>query len=211
VKSDFRLIAATNRDLDHMVQEGLFRKDLLFRIRGIVIDLPPLRERMEDMNELVISCLNKFCMNHGMDRKGYSPDFLDALTSYNWPGNVRELLHTLESALTVARDEPILFPKHLPIQVRVQMVKSQIESNQAESAPEYPNSPRDSEGRFLSYREFRESTLLEPERKYLLALLAFAKGSIKEACRLSGLSRTQLYNLLKRHQISRSELPSTLL
>jgi len=204
IRSDFRLIAATNRNLDQMVDEGLFRKDLLFRIRSISIELPPLRNRPEDIRELAFHYLSKLCKNYNIDGKGFSPDFLEAITQYHWPGNVRELINALESAISAARYEPILFLKHLPTQIRVQVMRSAMAKGEASGGRESRESgihPKD----FPSYRDLRTSVLEEAEKKYFEDLLEYAHGNLKEACRVSRLGRTQLYMLLKKHGLSRSD------
>ena len=99
VESDFRLVAATNRDLDLMVKQGKFRDDLLFRIRSFIIELPPLRERPEDVKELVRFFLDRLCERYGIAAKGVSPEFLKTMVAYPWPGNVRELANALESTV----------------------------------------------------------------------------------------------------------------
>ncbi|MDY6973637.1 MAG: sigma-54 dependent transcriptional regulator, partial [Thermodesulfobacteriota bacterium] len=110
INSDFRIIAATNQDLNEMVRRGRFRKDLLFRLLSLTIDLPPLRERPEDIKELAVYHLARLSDRYGTARKGFSPEFFETLTLYDWPGNVRELFNSLEKALVSSHDEPILFP-----------------------------------------------------------------------------------------------------
>jgi two-component system NtrC family response regulator len=132
VESDFRLIAATNRDLDRMVNEGHFRKDLFFRLRSLAIELPPLRERLEDIKELAIYHMVRLCEQYGTSTKGLSPEFINALMKYDWPGNVRELVHTMESSLVTAGSEPILFPDHLPVHIRIHLARKSV----AESTPD---------------------------------------------------------------------------
>ena len=114
IASDFRLIAASNRDLEDMVRKGQFREDLLFRLRAFTIEIPPLRKRSQDIRELALYYMSKLCKQYGMAKKIFDPGFLNVLDAYSWPGNVRELIHALESALVVAQNEPDLFPKHLP-------------------------------------------------------------------------------------------------
>lgn len=97
--SNFRLVAATNRDLDKMVAEGRFRKDLLYRIRTINITLPSLKDRLDDIKPLTLYHLSKLCERYGIENKSVSPDFIDALGHYEWPGNVRELINALETAI----------------------------------------------------------------------------------------------------------------
>lgn len=197
VKSNFRLIAATNRDLDQMVRERRFRKDLLFRLRSGVIDLPPLRKRSKDIRDLAFYYITNFCDRYGIGTKGFSPEFLEALTTYSWPGNVRELINAIDRALSIARDEHTLFPIHLPTHIRTQLARASV-------ASKYPNksySEKDSEisAPHPNFREFIETT----GRKYIEDLLSFTEGDIKEVCRISGLSRGHLYRLLKKHDITR--------
>ena len=126
-RRDFRLISATNRDISQMAQTGTFRNDLLFRLRAIVIDLPPLRDRTEDIKDLAFHYMAKFCDRFGIGTKGFSPEFLEALMNYSWPGNVRELITAIERVLTIARDEHTLFPIHLPTHIRSQLARASVE------------------------------------------------------------------------------------
>jgi two-component system NtrC family response regulator len=112
--SDFRLMAATNQDLSRMVSKGLFREDLYFRLNAFQVKLPPLRERKEDICDIISHHLKKRCHRYRIPTKGISQDFFRVLEAYDWPGNVRELLNVLETALAQAAAEPNLFSKHLP-------------------------------------------------------------------------------------------------
>jgi two-component system, NtrC family, response regulator len=209
VKSDFRLVAATNRDLGRMVEEGLFRADLLFRIHSISIELPPLRTRPEDIKELVFYYMNRLCENYEIETKGFSPDFMDALMSYEWPGNVRELMNTLDRTLSLARHEPILFAKHLPVNIRARAIRSSVSSvkNQPQSGiVGHQDMTKQEDGRpegLPAFRDLRKAVLEKAEREYLQDLVALTRGNLKEAGRISGLGRTQLFMLLKKHGISR--------
>jgi DNA-binding NtrC family response regulator len=109
---DARVIAATNRDLSAMVKEGGFREDVYYRISVIPIELPPLRERREDISELAEHFINKFCSESGRT-VGISDKALSLLEAYRWPGNVRELEHTIERAIALERTEAIQ-PDRLP-------------------------------------------------------------------------------------------------
>lgn len=195
VYSDFRLVAATNRDLARMVKEGQFRQDLLFRLRALTIELPPLRERPEDIKLLVVHYLEKLCSRYRLGLKGFTPEFLDCLQTYDWPGNVRELINTLERALAAAQDEPTLFPQHLPLNLRLKLVERKIlkKSKSPDPLLEYPD-PMEP---FPELKVFREAMDLE----YLRALLFRTGGNISQACRISGLSRSSLYELLKKHRL----------
>jgi two-component system NtrC family response regulator len=190
VESDFRLVAATNQNLDKMVEAGRFRTDLLFRIRTFTIQLRPLRTRRKDIKELAIHFMTKFGDRYKTGTKGFSPEFFDALIAYDWPGNVRELLSAMEWAITVARQEPTLFPKHLPTEIRVKIARSSVK------APAHAGG----EDLALTLRPI-ESHRHQMESQYLHELVVATKGDIQAACRISGLSRSRLYALLKKHRI----------
>src|SRR5919206_3408942 len=112
VAIDTRVIAATNRDLAQMVKQGSFREDLFYRVSVIPIELPPLRERREDIPDLVEHFVQKFCQLTGR-RLGISERATEALERYSWPGNVRELEHTIERAVALERADSIQ-PESLP-------------------------------------------------------------------------------------------------
>jgi two-component system NtrC family response regulator len=203
IQSDFRLIAASNRDLDQMVGQNRFREDLLFRLRAFMIEIPPLRERKEDIRDLLSHYMVELCDRYRIEGKDLSPELMDLLLSYPWPGNVRELIHALERTLISARYERVLFPKHLPTHIRVQAARSSVGEKEPESSPLAP-SPR----AFPTIQEMRDRVVDEAERKYLHDLLSFTQGNIQEACRISGLSRSRFYLLLKKYRISKSFSPA---
>jgi two-component system NtrC family response regulator len=200
VESDFRLVAATNRDLDEMVTEGKFRSDLLFRLRSFIIELPPLRERREDIKELTRFHIDRFCERYGLPSKGFSPEFVETLTSYTWPGNVREFVNTIDRTLAAARFEQTLFAKHLPSHIRVQVTKSSLESNVEHTAQ--PTSKQNGQS-LPKLQDFRDSIYAQAEQQYLQDLMEVSTSNIAEACRISGLSQSRLYALLKKYRISR--------
>jgi two-component system NtrC family response regulator len=199
LESDFRLVAATNRNLDEMVQLRHFRRDLLFRLQTFVIDLPPLRERKEDIRELVMYHMAKLSERYGIGTKGFAPEFLDSLVAYEWPGNVRELVNAVERALTMARHEPTLFAKHLPTHIRISLARAAVTKENTTVPKETPVSANP----LPTLKTFRDSALQESERQYLEDLMSIAGSNIKEACRISGLSRPRLYALMKKYRISR--------
>ncbi|MGA2936510.1 MAG: sigma-54 dependent transcriptional regulator [Syntrophobacteraceae bacterium] len=203
ISSDFRLIAATNRDLQKLVHEGIFRDDFLFRLRSFIIELPPLREREEDIADITKYYIAKLCERHGIGLKGFPPDFMEALSAYEWPGNVRELLHALERALAAAFHEPTLFPQHLPEHIRIDLARHSIKS----AVPPRTKADGDliSRGAMPSFRNYRENM----DRMYLMELTALAGGNIREARRISGLSRSRLYDLLKYHNLTNSTLTNS--
>lgn len=197
--SNFRLIAATHRNLDRMVQDGQFRLDLLYRIRSITIALPPLRKRTADILETAMYYMARYCDIYGAGTKGFSPEFIEALMSYNWPGNVRELINCIESALSEVGKEPVLIPRHLPIQVRVNLARKSV-SNQAISGAE--KNVANPDPVLDRFKDFKNSIVMKAEKQYLQKLMKLTRHNIKEACRISDLSRARLYALLKKHSLS---------
>lgn len=180
-----------------MVREGHFRKDLLYRLCTLVIQIPPLRERSDDIKELVQHYANQLCERYGIASKGFSPDFFDILAAYDWPGNVRELVNIVETVLTVARHEPTIFPKHLPTDIRIKLARASVEapatahSSSITGASVYESFPN------------LEQLLERTERQYLMDLVSLTEGNVPELCRISGLSRTRLYDRLKKYNIVR--------
>lgn len=200
IESDFRLISATNKNLEQMVEEGKFRGDLLYRLRSMTINLDPLRGHREDIADLTGFYVDKVCDRFGVRQKKVSEEFLKYLTKYDWPGNVRELFHVIEHACAAGLHEETLFPVHLPQEFRIQITKSLF--SQDHPAAQKGNNLHNHErrGQFLSLKSFRQSAYADLEEMYLRNLLS-SSGDIKEACTLSQLSRTRLYGLLKKHKI----------
>ncbi|MGE4290704.1 MAG: sigma-54-dependent transcriptional regulator [Desulfovibrio sp.] len=197
--SDFRLVAATNRDLARMALEEAFRSDLHFRLQGIGIELPPLRKISEDINQLACFQIHRVCKRCSLPRKGFSPDFLDTLTKYQWPGNIRELFHALERAVSMAGSEPLLYPRHLPMHIRVQMAGADMGGVPTKTVPK-AEAPQE---RLPPLRDARSKVLDDFERGYLRTLLLQTGGDIRSACAVSGLSRARLYALMKERGINR--------
>lgn len=200
---DFRLIAATNRNLDEMVKDGRFREDLLFRISAIEIKLPPLKDRDKDIQEIAINKILELGRRHNLGIKGVSPEFLEALTAQEWSGNVRELINVLEFSLASAGRDPTLFPKHLPPKYRTSQLEFDSTVESIENGESYSFDNTDStnsvETPFPTWPEFRNQS----EKNYLKSLLNRSKGSRQEACRLSGISQSRLYGLLQKHNLSK--------
>jgi two-component system NtrC family response regulator len=197
LESDFRLVVATNRNLDEMVKNERFRSDLLFRISTFVIELPSIRKRPEDIRELARYHTDRICDHYDNPKKEFSPDFLNMLAAYSWPGNVRELVNTLERTIASARYESILFPKHLPINLRIEVTKTsmkrEVHSQQDFEQCSSMNLPQ--------LHEYRETVYSNAEKKYLQDLISVTDNNIAEACRMSGLSPSRLYALLKKQGI----------
>jgi len=197
VNSDFRLIAATNRDLSRRVSHGLFRQDLYYRLKSYMIELPPLRERSDDISLLAHFHLRDLCQKHDLPLKQMDSEFLQVLTKYQWPGNIRELVNTLEQSLFIAQQEPILFTKHLPQHIRIQVAKSALRDRALEEHTEAFNA-----NNIPHLTDFRCDIFFRAEKEYLSRLVRQTGQNISAACSLSGLSRSRLYTLLKKHQLT---------
>ena len=201
-KSDFRLIAATNKDLQAMSEEGTFREDLLFRLRTFQLDLPPLRTRRRDITELAYYFRDTFCKKSKIKRKMFSPDYLMTLNQYDWPGNVRELFQAVERSITIAHNSTILYPKHLSASIRITVTRKKLQhrqdgDEQLESNPfiiDLDDMP--------ALKEARHRAIEAQEIRYLETLLTATDGNIKKCCEISGLSRSRLYDLLKKYRLS---------
>jgi two-component system, NtrC family, response regulator len=200
IESDFRLLSAANKNLDLLVQEGKFREDLLFRLRSFMIELPSLRERKEDIKNIIHFHLPRLCNRIGRDIKEISDEYYSALLIYPWPGNVRELVNSLDRSIVAARNESMLFPQHLPTYIRVYLAREKATEQNSNNK----NKRSETTGSLPSLQEMRNSVLAQAETEYLRSLMNTIQGDIAEACRLSGLSRSRLYSLLKKYNISSS-------
>ncbi|MCK5100128.1 MAG: sigma-54-dependent Fis family transcriptional regulator [Desulfobacteraceae bacterium] len=192
---DFRLVAATNLDLDQMVEEKLFRADLLYRIRAIGIKLPPLREREHDIEDITIKKIYALAQRYGIETKAISQELFQALAAHNWPGNVRELINVLEYVLAAAGQDPTLFPKHLPPEYRTAQLEFSPVSGMKTTLTVEAISVQDELPTLNDYRT-------RIEKDYLKMLLNKVKGDREEASLISGISQSRLYGLLKKHNLS---------
>ncbi len=186
---DFRLIAATNRNLDEMVEKQLFRRDLMYRLRAIDVKVPPLRERGHDIEKIAVAKVNQLTRQYKLNPKVLSPEFLSIFNKYSWPGNVRELINVLKHAVAVSGTDTILHPIHLPAGFRAGFLNMKNKSAIGKEA-----------GKILPWKEFRCKT----EKEYLTQLLTSVGGNRKSAGKVSGISQSRLFELLKKHNFSRS-------
>lgn len=208
VESDFRLVAATNRDLDDMVGMDLYRSDLRFRLRGMTIHVPPLRRRAEDIPLLAEHFTARYCQRHELPNKELTPDCYAMLADYSWPGNVRELRHTIERACAAAGDGTQLFTRHLPTEIRIELARKRLVhlSEPEESAPAAPlpeqepsTQPRKPET-FPTLRDMKAKA----ERDYIAGLFAACQGDVRRAAGIAGVSRGHFYELLKKYGLDRT-------
>jgi two-component system, NtrC family, response regulator AtoC len=169
---NLRLIAATNRDLRKRVEDGAFREDLYYRLNGVAIMVPPLRERGTDIPLLAHDFMQRYAAAAGKPLEGFAPEALALLSGHRWPGNVRELEHAIERAVALARSAMIL-PEDLPPEIRAETAR----------APELPG-PR--------------MTLDEVKRWYVGTVLEETGGNKVRAADLLGIDRRTLYRILER-------------
>lgn len=182
VPVDARVIAATNRDLKQMSVEGTFREDLFYRISVIPIHLPPLRERSEDIPDLVYHFVGKFCGHTGRNM-GVSPKAMDLLESYMWGGNVRELEHTIERAVALERTDEIQ-PERLPEHI------TNYNPDRIKAEFELP-----ADGLNLS------AHLENLEKTYVIEALKMTAGNQTKAADLLQMQVRSLRHLLDKHSI----------
>ena len=188
--SDFRVVAATNRDLKECVEKGTFRNDLLFRLQAFTIELPALQDRLEDIRELVLAFIVKLCLRYGLEIKGVTADFTEALQAYDWPGNVRELYQTMEQVISDPFLGPTCFAVHLPDSFRVQQARAGVKSNKSLPQKEMTKA-------LPAWSAYKNKC----EQDYLGQLKQIAGGNVTKAARISEISRTRLYQLFEKHRI----------
>jgi two-component system response regulator AtoC len=184
-KVDVRVIAATNKDLKELVNQGKFREDLYYRLEGIKIEIPPLRERKEDIPVLAYYFLEEFNKKYNTDVKGFSKDALEALINYSWPGNVRQLQNVVNEACIIAFAKgQFIELNHLPKEI------TGIE---------------DKHVMIFDYNLAKKMNDTNFTTKYLRNLLSFTKGNISQAAKLANIERQSLQKLLKKYNVDPQE------
>lgn len=180
MKADFRVIAATNRPIAQALAENRLRSDLYYRINTFQIEVPPLRERKQDIPPLVAAFVKQFAQQLGKPEPAIAPDAFQKLLDYSWPGNVRELQNAIEYAVVLTRQN-LIGVKELPAEVQLPAALQQSERNAA---------PRNG-----------VQTLDDVERSTILQALAQCHNNKKKAAQLLGIQRPTLYNKMKRYAI----------
>jgi len=176
ISIDVRILAATNKDLHRLMEEGRFRQDLYYRIGVIPIILPPLWERREDIPLLVETFINRIRLKTDKPITGMSKDALDLLLRYDWPGNVRELINVIEYAFVLCHEDEIM-PNHLPARVTGEQSRVTPKRRMAQSHTDYE------------------------ERKRILEALESTGGNQSKAAEILGISRVTLWKRLKAFDI----------
>jgi len=185
IQVNVRIISATNRNVQQLLQNESLRKDFYYRLNVINIDIPPLRERKEDIQLLAKHFLDIFLLNSSKEIIGFSDEVIEILENYSWPGNVRELENVIERAVTLARNntiKPIDLPAHLQTK---------------------ENSVADSSKSSLS--EIKQKTIRDVEKNYLISILKKNSGNVTKAAAEAGLTRRHLYRLINTYQLNPSD------
>ncbi len=179
IKANVRFITATNRNLDEMVQKGTFRGDLYFRINIITLNIPPLRDRRDDIPLLIDMAIDRFNLTYNKKIRSVAPDVMKLFLNYSFPGNVRELLNLIEQSVIMSRNDQITL-ENLP--------SSLIQSNQ-QPAVQHGNSRKE-----------------KIDAAYLQELFQRFHGNRNAVAQELGVDRTTLWRWMKRHGVVESEL-----
>jgi len=194
VKSDMRIISATNRDLKSMVDEGAFREDLFYRLNVFPLFIPPLRERRDDIPRLLYHFLGVYCRKIGKRVDGFSDDALEMLMRYDWPGNVRQLRNTVER-LVILADGQILDDRSLTA------------TWETKGPPSRERIPETLDELKSAKRELLENQFGQIERAFLQQALLAEGGNITRAAKRVCMQRSNFSALMKKHRLS-AEVPS---
>ena len=174
------MIASTNRPISSALAENRLRADLYYRLNTFQIEIPPLRERKEDIPPLVAAFLKRFATELGKPEPEIAPEAFQKLLDYAWPGNVRELQNAMEYAVVLARKDKISV-KELPAEVQLPAALQQRERNNNGGT--------------------RVQNLDDMERNAIIQALAQCHGNKKKAAQMLGIQRPTLYNKMKRYAI----------
>ncbi|PLS06949.1 sigma-54-dependent Fis family transcriptional regulator [Neobacillus cucumis] len=185
-KIDVRIVAATNQHLEEMVAEGKFREDLYYRLNIIRLEIPPLRERQEDIPELLNQYLHQFSDRFGFEQKTFSREAMAALVHYPWPGNVRELVNTVEMLVSLS-ETVIISELELPPKIRTSRLAGIV------SSPD----PIKEKGLLTDIKD----SVWVREKEIIIQALLETKGNKAAAARKLGIQRSTLYEKIKKYDI----------
>ena len=215
---DVRFVAATNRDLENAVVEHKFRQDLYFRLAGVTLHIPPLRERSEEIEPLAREFARQLSRNPRAHT--LSPEVINLMSGYSWPGNIRELRNAIERAVLLAGEGPVL-PEHFPVEKMTATVSTpisdaplpratplRVERDQTSSGSQHDTLPPDSEDESeatdaVSLGERLRRQVQEVERQHIIDALTRCGGNQTRAARELGISRRTLISRLEAYNIPR--------
>lgn len=193
VKTNTRIVAATNRNLEMMIEEDQFREDLFYRLNVMPIFLPPLRERRDDVFLLVQHFIKKFAKVHGKNITGISPIALELLKSYDWPGNIRELENTIERCFVVESNSTIA-PNSLPDHIKLGTSHKTSPQVEEKSRSERHTTPSEE----MDYELFKE----QAEKEFIQAALKANKGKINQTVAHANIPKNTLLRKIKKYGIN---------
>lgn len=191
VKTNSRIIAATNRNLEKMIEDGSFREDLFYRLNVMPIFLPPLRERINDIPHLVQHFIKKFNDEQGKNINNISDEALEVLKTYRWPGNIRELENVIERAFILENSSSIS-PSSLP-----DNLKSTSQANPTQPSISAPKTSPDEFGE-LDFDKFKEQS----EKDFIEAALKANKGRINKTVAHANIPKNTLLRKIKKYEIN---------
>lgn len=187
VEVDVRLVAATNRDKDSAIAQGLFRADLMYRVNSFEINVPPLRERREDIEPLARHLLHKLA---GHDEPEMSPAAIEALNAFDWSGNVRQLRNCLERAILLA-DNGMITPRELPPEIAFRTEKTSFSVSY--------NAPQTTS--VASFQNASPTNLRDVERQQIIGALEKTGWHRGKTAELLGISPSTLYRRLREYDL----------
>ncbi len=200
--SDFRVVAATNRDLQALIEQGQFRQDLLQRLNTHYVRIPPLRDRKEDIVALLDFFLQKICKRMQIPGKEYYQEVVDIFREYDWPGNIREFLHAVEVAVSSSGNEACLHRKHIPLHIRTTVLRNSIGKKTEQGSLVSKMASPLSCAQIPDWKTFRCSILEITEQRYFEDLYKHTQGDMNELARIAGLTKSRIYDILKKHNIA---------
>jgi DNA-binding NtrC family response regulator len=210
---DVRFIAATNRNLEAESAKGTFRADLFFRLNGISIQIPPLRERRSEIPELARAFVTQACADTGHSELTISERAMELLETYHWPGNIRELKNVVERAVVLC-DGPEIQPEHLPVE-KMAGVADSLAATSSQVASErralYDSNPASSASASAGGEEDgpTRADLKAPERQRIIEALAACAGNQSRAAKLLGMPRRTFISKLDLYGIPRPQKKSS--
>ena len=202
---DVRVMAATNRDVLEDVEARSFRRDLYYRLSVVSLTIPPLRERQEDIPDLVASYLQHFQRRMPTSVEAVSDDALDALVSYEWPGNVRELINVIERAMLLAEGDEITLAD-LP--ENISNVPAALVSAAASASETDAVNPIPDEWLRMPWTEVRNLVVEDVEKRYLASLLRETGGKVGETATRAGMQPRSLHGKMKQYGLRKEDYRS---
>ncbi len=203
VKVDVRVVAATNRDLEEMVAKGLFREDLYYRINVLRFQLPPLRERREEIPLLAYYLLEKYAVEAGKENLSLASDALAALTSAEWPGNIRQLANEIQRSIAIVSNDEAIEPKHLSHFVSSEFKKRGKNDWLDEILINVSDASKLAQS---STHQTLAASVQDLEKQMIVVALLRAEFNLSRTARDLGLTRRGLYLKLDRYHIDPKEL-----